>query len=775
MMSNERSEGLSRRQYFLFLLVGLSCSSCCRTTTYAFSLRSEPPTPPLGQRGTLPLHKSNPYINNSNKNNQASATRNSKRINQKLVECPDATCLFHLLQSIPGALTRPGGGGALNSINFSTALHRLARHSVNSNDYTATRATILSDPRFALLVAALAEAMAQQTNNNNNTAATTTSTPPPNNNAKTTTITTLVTTTLFSSREVSNIGWALAKLKVAPPIRVMAMAPDSNVALVETAQAIRTAVWKTAQQRRVRSSIHANEEKEALSSSSSSLWIPALSQLAGHLLDAIGSQFMGSCTTTTATTTTATATTTTTTLSSSRSSSSSSFQMQEYANLLWAWATAGRANETIAQTVVQEMMLRQHEKNDKALLRPQEWSNSIWAMATAQIQCPQLLDFVAHLLVLQASDDDDDDNNSNNNNNPITFMDQFKPQELSNTVWGVATLLAQQQQQQQQQNVSRTSEQAAAAVTIVRVAAQCVRRRGVADFKTQELSNTIWAMATLGFGLSSSSVGGESKNSLSTNITNFNNSNSNNYVVLPSDDPVGDCQLMHQVVEEIAQAALPLLPRFRSQELNNFAWSLARLMVDENVNQTTQKVVKKILNGIGKQLLYPQRKVTSQDIGTTLWSLATLGHVDEDLYRRLASRLHPDMTYACKPQELSNAVWALATADVSLDDDRDAFDISLVPEVKRPPVRDPATRAFAMAANELMRRPEMWKSQEIKVKIFPFCFISIEVGVDHHQAMNNLPFLKNPSLIQGRFVEFFKSRCSTPRSLSVRRQTLDRR
>ena len=69
-----------------------------------------------------------------------------------------------------------------------------------------------------------------------------------------------------------------------------------------------------------------------------------------------------------------------------------------------------------------------------------------------------------------------------------------------------------------------------------------------------------------------------------------------------------------------------------------------------------------------------RRHVTSQDIGTTLWGLANLGYFDENVYRGLVSRFSPDMVRSCKPQELSNTVWAVATAEIDIGVEKDAFD-----------------------------------------------------------------------------------------------------
>ena len=218
--------------------------------------------------------------------------------------------------------------------------------------------------------------------------------------------------------------------------------------------------------------------------------------------------------------------------------------------------------------------------------------NSIWAVATAQLYDQDLLEFVAHLMQRYPA-----------------FVQDFKPQELSNTVWGVATLLA---YQNDNNHDSLKPQAQASALSILRSAAGYVQQHGAASFKTQELSNTAWAMATLGFGLTPQAV---------------EQTLNNNYVVLETDDLLGDMPLMQGALDEIVQSSLAVLPRFRLQEFNNMAWSLARL-----VNTKTDDI-EALLVGIGRQLLYPQRSVTSQDIGTTLRSFATLEFVNDDLYR----------------------------------------------------------------------------------------------------------------------------------------------
>eukprot|EP00579_Thalassiosira_antarctica_P012444 CAMPEP_0201922128 /NCGR_PEP_ID=MMETSP0903-20130614/10249_1 /ASSEMBLY_ACC=CAM_ASM_000552 /TAXON_ID=420261 /ORGANISM="Thalassiosira antarctica, Strain CCMP982" /LENGTH=307 /DNA_ID=CAMNT_0048459205 /DNA_START=89 /DNA_END=1009 /DNA_ORIENTATION=- len=55
------------------------------------------------------------------------------------------------------AATHLAGANKVNSVNFSTCLHRLARFAAKGNQLEEERKLVLSDPRFALLVCSMAE------------------------------------------------------------------------------------------------------------------------------------------------------------------------------------------------------------------------------------------------------------------------------------------------------------------------------------------------------------------------------------------------------------------------------------------------------------------------------------------------------------------------------------------------------------------------------------------------------------------------------------------
>ncbi|KAL7555974.1 hypothetical protein ACA910_003238 [Epithemia clementina (nom. ined.)] len=529
-------------------------------------------------------------------------------------------------------------------VNFSTAFHRLARHSLQPN----ARAPLLKDPRFALLVAALAESMIPSS---------VSETGEPRR-------------VQFKSRELSNTAWGLAKLRVVPPASALPLQTseaDTAKAMADIALEIRKLILESAK---------ARQTNKDVQDSSSTPWVPLVSKLSGMILDYVRFQAPRTITS-----------------QAPGENSQNGFQQQEVANLLWAWATSGRGEEAVFGELIAlliENQKKQHEITGEGLT-PQEWSNSIWATATAGIYCnhDKLLEFVATSL------EEDRD-----------FVARFKPQEISNTLWGVATLLSKKQG-------ALTDSEQSAALRIERVLAKAVVERSLADFKTQEVTNMIWSLATLGFGLEPSEE-----------------QEMNNYVVLISDDLKGDQALLKLTIDALIARSLEILPLAKPQELNNVAWSLARLVDVERKSADVDKV----LWTVGKELSDPRKIVAPQDIGTTLWSFATLSFIDTRIYRAVASRLVQLNAEKCKPQELSNTLWAVATAEMEVFEDRDAFDTTILHGSRLPEVNDPIVKCFGIAALELMRRPEQFKTQEIKDTLWSFS----KVGIRHPRLFQSV-------------------------------------
>lgn len=263
-------------------------------------------------------------------------------------------------------------------------------------------------------------------------------------------------------------------------------------------------------------------------------------------------------------------------------------------------ATAQRADSDVFNHISSSLV-----KNMNAEAKPQELSNSIWAYGTSGMHGK------GQELLLKYTADALTENKS--------FIEKWKCQECSNNAWGIATILSNKSQ--------RTPEEEANALTILRKVAVAITQRAD-DFKTQELANTVWAMATVGFGLD-----GASANSL------------NEYIYLKSDDLDGDHHLMEQALHAVQKSAIPRLREFRSQELNNMVWSYARLGRTES---------NELYEGVGRELGRRHRDMMDgQDIFTTLWGFATASYFNEEVYRLVLSRIDLNKIQTYRPQEFS--------------------------------------------------------------------------------------------------------------------------
>lgn len=407
--------------------------------------------------------------NNSKKRpNKISGSSNmelgqAKAINKELITAITAQDVLEIFISKGGA-KGSAGGNVFNSVNFSTCLHRLARfanqhdhhnmhkqkkgahhqsadiqQSNKSNTVDEKRRIILSDPRFGILIAALSEAILEDESNK---------------------------ALIFNNRELANLGWAIAKLKLAPPsnvypiVRPMSLVHQVNINndilnnteiicstiedmhhdMLSTATKVRAQILEVAKER---SYLKTAAERASVKNR----WIPTLSQLSGKLLDMIATRVLLML---------------------------QDFNSQELANLLYAFASAGRADmllfEALSEQLVKNMQDKSKicSKDKKQRPKPQEFSNSVWAFASVGLRCDgqvKLIEGVADIL--------DHENGA--------IVEDFKPQELSNTAWGVATLIA---KRGSEQSPSYKAEDQAA-LRILRWVAKSLKER-VDDFKPQE-------------------------------------------------------------------------------------------------------------------------------------------------------------------------------------------------------------------------------------------------------------------------------------------------
>ena len=321
------------------------------------------------------------------------------------------------------AATHLAGAFKVNSVNFSTCLHRLARFASYKNynysnqkdkDEVDERKKVLADPRFALLVCSMAEMASgcdatvsikegnmvveqwkrdtgsismndmdggvKEADDVLNAIAGIQSSSESSSDSSSSTeeraaiatqamsqISTPNTKNAFSSRECSNVCWALAKLRMAPPSSAFSVGRVVADVATETSQGGNN-VQQQQQDRQfvsmdemaldtlqsslqVRMSLfeEALNRKKSGGGASSGLWIPELSKLAGKVLDLIAVKIIEEY--------------------NGRSSTSdsggegtgavingSAFNPQEMASVLWAFAKAKRADDLLFNTVARELV-----------------------------------------------------------------------------------------------------------------------------------------------------------------------------------------------------------------------------------------------------------------------------------------------------------------------------------------------------------------------------------------------------------------------------------
>ena len=149
---------------------------------------------------------------------------------------------------------------------------------------------------------------------------------------------------------------------------------------------------------------------------------------------------------------------------------------------------------------------------------------------------------------------------------------------------------------------------------------------------------SVWAFATVGFGYNSAK-GANAIDSIHVN----------------SDDYDGDRAMISDTLDVVAKNALPRLNRFKAQgksvllrfittgletrstptdlELNNLLWGYAKLGHRSEASE-------ELFKGVAGELSRRTWQFKSQDVGTTLWSLATVECFDEEAFAAGASRLN---------------------------------------------------------------------------------------------------------------------------------------
>lgn len=364
----------------------------------------------------------------------------------------------------------------------------------------------------------------------------------------------------FSSRECSNVCWALAKLRLAPPgngeggdalpvgkvttetseggneeeeegagrrARTFVSVEEMSLDVLRSSMSVRMKLYEEARNR---------GGGGGGGGTAGPSWIPELSRLAGRVFDLIAVRVIDD-------------------YASRSSSPRAEFNPQEMASILWAYAKVRRGDDGLFDTVASALM-RQTNAGVAGVVgggggrngpggggavagpKPQELSNTIWAYATAGIRGStqvELVKFIAD--ALDAGDGQ-------------FFGHQFKPQERSNTAWALATLHSKRcgSSADGSDTTAMRAVEDDGIVRNMRWVAKSLPEH-VGFFKPQELSNSVWAFSTVGFGYDES---------CGTN-------SHNDYDHVATDDAAGDKAIIFEALEVIAENALTRLDKFKAQ------------------------------------------------------------------------------------------------------------------------------------------------------------------------------------------------------------------
>lgn len=414
-----------------------------------------------------------------------------KVFNSKLTKCSTASEILQMFMDQTSyksdnyegeaatAATHLAGARKINSVNYATCLHRLARFASNTgyhnHDGDAEWKKTLSDPRFALLLCSVAEmgaradaslsvkegkavvdqweidstmnineglkvaddvlsdivgvSLGSEDGSNINVLGSSSSMNEMERRKELAgkAMNQLVDSnrkSAFSSRECSNICWALAKIRVAPPSDALPLGRISDmkhepgngvgnerlfVSIDEMSLDVLSSCLK------IRHQLFEEARRRKSGGGSGGAWIPELSRLSGKLMDLFAVQiiqdYSSRCDDIEADQSTA------------NSGYKKLFNPQEMASALWAFAKSKRADDVLFAAVAEEL-LRQTAMSMvdvKLKPKPQEFANTLWAFATAGIR----VDALVKLTKVMADRLDAE--------NGQFFGGYFKPQELANS------------------------------------------------------------------------------------------------------------------------------------------------------------------------------------------------------------------------------------------------------------------------------------------------------------------------------------------------------
>jgi hypothetical protein len=279
-------------------------------------------------------------------------------------------------------------------------------------------------------------------------------------------------------------------------------------------------------------------------------------------------------------------------------------------------------------------------------------------------------------------------------NKENSFLKLYTPQALSNSVWAISKLVSVHTSSHKEQDpidttlltldVAKRMQQSA--LTIISVVAREVIEREAYNFNAQALSNIAWAFATI-----------ESKNNV----------------------------LLQQAMYHIIKKSLQLVHQFNSQDGGNLVWAVAQLF-DEKTNLSDQ-----LFHSVGKRFLERSLSAEPQHISMTMWGFAKLKFGNDNIYRGLARRLSTNNTSTFTAQTISNTMWALATAGISIQNaSHSNTSIQLHSTLKirkqHQELINPVLQCCIISSKEFMKRPHEFNPQEISNLCWSFATLGVK-------------------------------------------------
>ncbi|KAL0032386.1 hypothetical protein WJX79_008625 [Trebouxia sp. C0005] len=289
----------------------------------------------------------------------------------------------------------------------------------------------------------------------------------------------------------------------------------------------------------------------------------------------------------------------------------SEYRMQEFSpqnisNILWAYAKLGKLHPELMEAAAL------HSRALMTTFQPQSIANMIWAYAT--LAHSPLSDFLTLLC-----------------GHALHELPNFSPQNISNTIWALATL----------KHTNRALMQA--------VEVEVTARLGIPEeaikFSRQHLANSLWALATLEL-LPSGRLLAAVAEAMKERASDCNPQEISNTVWAFA--KLGFYS--EGMMDRFASEAEGRIQEFSQQNLANMAWAFGKLTHD----------APSLLDAIGLKATTIVKDLSLQHITNILWTYASFLHDVPEMLPAFTSqvleRSHKEQFNA---QQLSNLLWSL--------------------------------------------------------------------------------------------------------------------